>query len=123
MGWEGPITNRQLNAWTEWFQEEWNNPSRTDHYLMKIVAELEAARLPKGRSINADGLKINFTFGNEKPRKSKRPKPKQKIANQQNMKRVVIGWARSSGMVTVRSPEELKTYREEERRKQRPRNK
>lgn len=40
MGWVGPTTNRQHLVWLEWFKLQWNNPSKTDHYLMQITAEV-----------------------------------------------------------------------------------
>lgn len=31
------MTNRQFLAWQLWQREEWNRPSRTDHYLMNLT--------------------------------------------------------------------------------------
>lgn len=36
MGWPGPMTHRQFAVWLAWLGEEWNHPSRTDHYLMQL---------------------------------------------------------------------------------------
>lgn len=60
MGWPGRMTLRQLEAWTEWLEEQWNEPSRTDHYLMQIACEvanvLRKKRIPQGK------FKIPFKF-------------------------------------------------------------
>lgn len=32
------MTARQFDVWETWLQNEWNKPSRTDHYLMKLIA-------------------------------------------------------------------------------------
>ena len=37
MGWDGPMTARQFSAWQVWMAEEWNNPDRHDHYLMRVA--------------------------------------------------------------------------------------
>lgn len=30
------MTHKQFEAWQAWLQEEWNKPSRADHYAMRI---------------------------------------------------------------------------------------
>lgn len=44
MGWTGPTTLRQAHIWDEFLMDEWNRPSRSDHYLMAIAAEIRAVR-------------------------------------------------------------------------------
>jgi len=38
MGWCGPMTHRQFEVWQEWLNQQWNKPSRTDHYLLRIAS-------------------------------------------------------------------------------------
>lgn len=57
------MTHRQFEAWREWLFEEWNKPSRTDHYLMQITAEVVRTpgrwwgKLPK---VKLDDFRIPF---------------------------------------------------------------
>lgn len=42
MGWPGATTGRQFRAWAAWCAEDYNRPSRTDHYLIAVRAEIRA---------------------------------------------------------------------------------
>jgi len=53
-----------------WFREEWNNPNRTDHYLMQIAQLLSDSKEVK--SLN--DLKIPFTFTNQEQEQTKEQK-------------------------------------------------
>lgn len=33
-------SNREYQAWTEWLDRQWNEPDRTDHYLMQVAREV-----------------------------------------------------------------------------------
>lgn len=99
MGWPGPMTHRQFEAWQWWLREEWNHPSRSDHYLMQIVAEL--LRIPakawgqRPPDIELDDCRI--TFGEKRPIVVQPKKPgefgppdpltKEKIAEIERMER------------------------------------
>ena len=66
LGWKGPLTHRQFEAWRAWLQSEWNEPSRTDHYLMMLAQYLWAipARV-WGKNPDVPGLdrfEIPFSF-------------------------------------------------------------
>jgi hypothetical protein len=54
MGWYGPMTLRQFEAWEEWDDEQWNRPDRSDHYQMQTTV----AMLSKNPGM--DKLKIKF---------------------------------------------------------------
>ena len=43
MGWSGPMTDRQYNAWLNWLDADMNNPSRADYYAM-MVAQASGAK-------------------------------------------------------------------------------
>lgn len=65
MGWPDFLTHRQWVAWTERRRRRWNEPDRTDHYLMQIGAEVRATRGMFARnppSIRLDDLRIPFSF-------------------------------------------------------------
>lgn len=55
------VSHREFTLLVAWLQEEWNKPSRTDHYLMKIVSYL--ARLPgKGPLHQLSYFKIPWSW-------------------------------------------------------------
>jgi len=60
MGWEGPLTARQYEVWQAWLDLQWNRPSRTDHYLMQIAAQVTRAAAKNPRSVKSEGFKIEF---------------------------------------------------------------
>lgn len=51
------VSYREYLVWMERFQGEWNNPSRSDYYLMQI-----AATQIKMKGEKLDRLKIPFKF-------------------------------------------------------------
>ena len=40
MGWQGPLTNRQLQAWRLFLRDEQTRPGLTDLYLMQIAQKI-----------------------------------------------------------------------------------
>jgi hypothetical protein len=69
MGWDGPMTHRQYRAWEAWLEGEWNRPSRTDHYLMKLTATLIAVNSKKGAAVPTDKLKVKFVTPSRRRRR------------------------------------------------------
>lgn len=63
MGWPGKMTHRQFTAWQEWLKSEWNEPSRTDHYLMQLNTTLSQvnAKDPKTVKFHESKLKFRIT--------------------------------------------------------------
>lgn len=41
------MTHRQFMAWQWWLAEQWNQPDRSDHYLMQLAAAQDAKEGPK----------------------------------------------------------------------------
>lgn len=39
LGWPGPVTMRQHEAWGEWRAAQWNRPGRLEHYLMAAYGQ------------------------------------------------------------------------------------
>jgi hypothetical protein len=60
MGWEGPMTNRQFTAWSYWLAESWNNPTRTDNYLMQIACEVRRVLSKRPKSVQMQHFKLKF---------------------------------------------------------------
>lgn len=42
------LTHREFLTWGEWFKQQWNEPNRSDHYLMQIACEIVRVNLKKG---------------------------------------------------------------------------
>ena len=58
------VSNREYRMRLAWEQQELNNPSRTDYYLMNIVRHL--TRLPGGSKLaDINEFKLPFTFGDK----------------------------------------------------------
>lgn len=54
------VSHRDFKTWLIWEREQWNEPSRTDHYLMQIAQAVYAS---KSRSSTVlDKFKIPFKF-------------------------------------------------------------
>ena len=51
-------SHREYLTWMVWLNEEWNNPNRTDHYLMQIAQLLSDSKKVQG----LNDLKIPFTL-------------------------------------------------------------
>lgn len=65
MGWRPPMTHRQFVAWQDWLGRQWNEPTRSDHYLMQIAAEVRRVNLAKAedqKSITLEMYEIPFEF-------------------------------------------------------------
>ena len=60
MGWSGPLTHRQFLLWRAWLDEQWNRPSRSDHYLMGVGCEVRRANARNPAAVQLSHLKITF---------------------------------------------------------------
>lgn len=61
IGWPGPMTHRQYQAWQDYLRAEWNEPDRHDHYLLKVCQTLVAVNSKKGaKPPELDVFKIEF---------------------------------------------------------------
>ena len=55
-------TNRDYNLWMSYLQEQWNKPSRSDHYLMMIAYYVANVLTKKAKPFNPLKWFIEFTF-------------------------------------------------------------
>lgn len=60
MGWTGPMTHRQYVAWQKWLSSQWNEPSRTDHYLMQVAAESFRPHARHPEAVKMDSYRLKF---------------------------------------------------------------
>ena len=60
------ITHREYRTRLKWLQSEWNNPSRSDHYLMRVAQRVQQVLSSKPNKIGVDDQKLDFDFGGKK---------------------------------------------------------
>ncbi len=61
MGWEGPVTHRQLLMWGEHFRLEMDRPSRTDFYLMRVAFEAFYSQRKYPNKIDLEPFRLSFS--------------------------------------------------------------
>ena len=72
------MTNREFRTWSAWLDEQWNEPDRTDYYLMQVAGYV--SHVLSKKSWKLDDFKINFKLGvpvvakDEKQKKLERSK-------------------------------------------------
>lgn len=62
MGWAGPVTHRQFLVLDEWERRQWNEPSRTDWYLMQNACEAFYGGRKRPARVDAGQWRIQFRF-------------------------------------------------------------
>lgn len=62
------MTHRQFAAWIAWLSEQWEQPSRTDNYLMQIAAEIRRGNVKKPRSVKIEHMRLRFKSSSRKPK-------------------------------------------------------
>ena len=73
---QGRVSHREFLLWCEWLRLQWNEPSRTDHYLMAVALELRLIResfSQTPRPVSLDQMRVKFQF--RKVRKTLSGKP------------------------------------------------
>ncbi len=60
------MTRRELLAWIEYISQDWNKPSRTDHYIMQLSSILVQIMGSKKSSQSIDKYKIKFSSSKNK---------------------------------------------------------
>ncbi len=61
MGWPGPMTHRQFRVWKQWLSDEWNRPSRSDHYMMRAALETRLGNAgKKARQVRMEHFTLKF---------------------------------------------------------------
>lgn len=67
-------TKRQKDAWLKWLRAQWNEPSRTDHYLMQIAQEIRMTSVAKPGNVLLNWFKLPFTSRRSQTEKKLTPK-------------------------------------------------
>ncbi len=61
MGWEGPVTHRQLLVWEEYFRMEMDHPSRSDFYQMRTAFEAFYSQRKYPDKIDLEPFRLAFS--------------------------------------------------------------
>jgi len=60
LGWDGPLTHRQMVTWALFSEEMLNRPSLTDHYIMSLNATVARLFAKNPASIEGDNFRLVF---------------------------------------------------------------
>lgn len=71
LGWP----NREVNLWAAWLDDQWNQPDRTDHYLIQVAYLVALANSKNPRRLKMGQFKIEFG-----PEKRKGPATREQAA-------------------------------------------
>lgn len=61
MGWEGPVTHRQLLVWEEYFRMDMDRPSRSDFYQMRSAFEAFYSQRKYPDKIDLEPFRLKFS--------------------------------------------------------------
>jgi len=68
-------TYREYRTWMIWLEEQWNEPSRTDYYLMQIAREVATVLMKNSDTVKVGQFKLPFEIKPKLDQNSKPPKP------------------------------------------------
>lgn len=54
------VSYKEYRCWIYWLIDEWNRPTRSDHYLMMIGQEVRRVLAKKKRSIKLEHFRLNW---------------------------------------------------------------
>lgn len=83
-------THREYRTWQVWLDQQWNEPSRTDNYLMQIAQEIRRVLHKHPERVKLDLFKILFEWR----KRSVQPK----ITKEEATKRSKARWLGFLGM-------------------------
>lgn len=64
-------TLREYRIWMAYLDEQWNQPNRTDHYLMQIARDVKRVLSRHPGKIQLDDSKLTFEQKADKPKQTK----------------------------------------------------
>lgn len=63
------MSHREFQGWCTWLDKKWNEPDRTDHYLMQIASFIEARGLRRQpKKLNSQKLSFERSVVKQKAR-------------------------------------------------------
>jgi hypothetical protein len=97
-------------VWAAWFEEEWNRPDRTDHYLMELMCQVRLLFAKRGANIQPEHFKLTFTFGESNSNPPLTPEESAK----RSKARWLCMFDKKKIQYKVLSPEEIKKIKGEQ---------
>lgn len=96
----GQWSHREFETRYEWLKEQWNEPDRTDHYLMQIAQRvIQAAAGRHAGKVTRESQKLGFEFVRQAPTKP--------VTVKEVSRRAKAQWkARLPGLKVVHKPKE-----------------
>jgi hypothetical protein len=92
------MTHRQFRAWHCWMDRQLNQPSRTDHYLMQVAAEICRSRVKDPSRVADSDFKIRFTDKRSKDRDGWNTEGQTAEEVSRRSKAAWFGWMASCGV-------------------------
>lgn len=63
MGWQGPLSYRQLLVEEEWSNQQWNEIDKKEAYLMQIACEIKRSSVKNPNRVKLMDLRLEFKRG------------------------------------------------------------
>jgi hypothetical protein len=60
-------THREFKTWIRWLDEQWNNPTADQYYLMSVAQRVQQVLSKNPNQISLSQQKITFGPGSSKP--------------------------------------------------------
>ena len=86
------MSYREFLTWVAWLDLQWDNPSRTDSYLMQIAYEVHQV-LRARKNVKAKNFKLKFSKETRKP-----------LTRQESGRRSESAWLAAIGEYIVKEP-------------------
>lgn len=68
MGWSGTMTHRQFIVWKKWLHDEWERPSRSDKYIMRLTYIVDNMFTQPANLPPEDNYRLKYTRNVPPPR-------------------------------------------------------
>ena len=99
------MTHRQFLAWQAWLEDEWNRPSRTDYYLMRVAQRVHQTMVKNKAGVTVKDQRVEFDVGRPRAKPKKKSEAEVKrIAAEQRVKWLGIVGGKAADLVI--SPED-----------------
>lgn len=104
MGWDGPLTERQFEAWQWWLRLQWDKPSRTDHELMRLAAGINNLIAVQTGKEPPEVKQLEFRW-QEQPQVKRKRKPK--VATGEGISHVTLVDLKTGQEIVHKAPQRL----------------
>lgn len=91
------VTHREHRLWVEWLSEQWNEPERSDWYLMQIAAEIRQFRY--GFSKHPQAVKLKDMKLPFKTKMEVAAAEQNKELSEREMQRIETAWMARLGLI------------------------